>query len=511
MCMSQNEFDNCFQRRLSDREKEVLRLFLQGLSDVEIAGNLDIRGNTVKCHISNICDKFGLISEENSNFSHRDELVDLFIRYKGVWVANRVRYLLGYPRCEDPDSNRHIERTGSNFYLEQAKNCRDEQQVIVLYENAVKGDRSDPYAQIYLNNAIPRKQHDPLRIGVVVAKAGNDFHEYASTQVLRGIADAQTQFNESGGKDGRLLEINIRNDGNRLLDAEEVARRFADDSSILAILGHHAGESTQAALPTYEENSLAIISPTSTSSRLRGRTFFRTIGSTEAVVRKYAQYITEHLGFSKIAVFYHRGNDYSETLKDDFENAFRMRNGQITRLFDITDVSLNIMEQIEKIKKESKAVLVISSIETNSVAIAIASENSKLQPEEKLQLLFTTSLPEIPMLEKGGEALEGAVLVSPCLAEDSDYMQQARIRWGQQEIDWRVATSYDATQALIEAIRLSEVPTREEILNNLEGLNLSIEQTSGFGLQWSESDYHSNTAREYCIAQIRNNRFEVIF
>jgi ABC-type branched-subunit amino acid transport system substrate-binding protein len=156
-------------------------------------------------------------------------------------------------------------------------------------------------------------------------------------------------------------------------------------------------------------------------------------------------------------------------------------------------------------------VLVISSIETNSVAIAIASENSKLQPEEKLQLLFTTSLPEIPMLEKAGETLEGAVLVSPCLVEDSDYMQRARIRWGQQEINWRVATSYDATQALIEAIRLSEVPTREEILNNLEGLNLSIEQTSGFGLKWSESDYHSNTAREYCIAQIRNNRFEVIF
>jgi ABC-type branched-subunit amino acid transport system substrate-binding protein len=145
------------------------------------------------------------------------------------------------------------------------------------------------------------------------------------------------------------------------------------------------------------------------------------------------------------------------------------------------------------------------------VAIAIASENSTLEPQERLQLLFATSLPETPTLEKGLTAVEGAVLVSPCLAEESDYMQQARIRWGQQEINWRVATSYDATQALIEAIRLSEVPTREEILNNLEGLNLSVEQTSGFGLKWSESDYHSNAQRPYCIAQIRNRRFEEIF
>jgi ABC-type branched-subunit amino acid transport system substrate-binding protein len=510
MCMSQNEFSNCL-RNLKPRQRKVLTLFLQGQSDPEIAGNLYIARNTVNCHISHICKEFGLISEESSNFSHRGELIDLFIRYKGEWVANCVRYLLGYPRCEDPDSNRHIERTGSNFYLEQAKNCRDKQQVIKLYENAVKGDHSDPYAQIYLNNAIARKQRDPLRIVVFVAKAGNDFHEYASTQVLRGIADAQTQFNKSGGKDERLLEIDIRNDGNRPSDAKKIGKESADDPSIVAILGHHASEATQAALGIYEEQSLAIISPTSTSSRLRGRTFFRTIGSTEAVARKYAQYITEHLGFSKIAVIYHRGNEFSETLKDDFENAFKRQNGQITQLFDITDVSLNIMERIEEIKEESKAVLVISSIETNSVVIAIASENSKLQPEEKLQLLFTTSLPEIPMLEKGGEALEGAVLVSPCLAEDSVYMQQARIRWGQQEINWRVATSYDATQALIEAIRLSEVPTREEILNNLEGLNLSVEQTSGFGLQWSESDYHSNAQRPYCITQIQNGRFEEVF
>jgi branched-chain amino acid transport system substrate-binding protein len=152
------------------------------------------------------------------------------------------------------------------------KTCLNNAQVIQLLEKAVKGDRSNPYVQIYLNNANARQGRALLRIGVV-AKAGNDFHEYASTQVLRGIADAQTQFNESGGKDGRLLEIDIRNDRNRLLDAEETTRIFADDSSILAILGHHSSEATQAALGIYEEQSLAIVSPTSTSGRLRGKDF----------------------------------------------------------------------------------------------------------------------------------------------------------------------------------------------------------------------------------------------
>jgi ABC-type branched-subunit amino acid transport system substrate-binding protein len=153
--------------------------------------------------------------------------------------------------------------------------------------------------------------------------------------------------------------------------------------------------------------------------------------------------------------------------------------------------------------------MVISSVETNSVAIAIARENHKLQ-SQKIQLLFTTSLPEIPTIEKGGNAVEGVILASPCLGENSHYVQQAKTRWEQPNINWRIVTSYDATQALIEAIKLSEWPTRESILKNLEGLNLSVAQTSGFGLSWSISDYHSNAQRKYCITQICNRRFEEI-
>jgi ABC-type branched-subunit amino acid transport system substrate-binding protein len=501
--MNQDDFERCLQA-LSKRQESVLKLFLQGQNDSEITCGF-LTEETVRRHIFDICKKFGLKSKKDN----RDELIDLFIRHKGAWVANCVRDPRDYPKWEDPDSNRYIERTGSNFYLEQVKTCRDKAKVIKLLEKAVRGDQSDPYAQIYLNNANARLKGTPFKIGVVIAKAGNDFHEYASTQVLRGVADAQTQFNESGGKNGRLLEIEIRNDGNQLIDAEDVAKRYADDPRILAIIGHPSSESTQAALHIYEEKSIVVISPTSTSSELKGKIFFRTIGSTKVVASKYTRYIMEHLKLDKIAVIHHEGNEFSQTLKDDFENAFRRRRGQITQLLDITDISTNIEKEIEKIKKENDAVLVISSIETNSVAITIANENSK-SDTKKLQLLFTTSLPEIPMLEKGGEALEGAVLVSPCL-EESDYIEQARKRWGLQEINWRVATSYDATQALIEAIRLSEVPTREEILNNLERLNLPAEETSGFGLNWSDSDHHSNARREYRITQIRNRKFEEIF
>jgi ABC-type branched-subunit amino acid transport system substrate-binding protein len=131
--------------------------------------------------------------------------------------------------------------------------------------------------------------------------------------------------------------------------------------------------------------------------------------------------------------------------------------------------------------------------------------NAKLPSNQKLQLLSSMALSEEETIKKGRDAVEGIILVSPCLTEKSNYMKQAANRW-QQEIHWRTATSYDAAQALIEAIVLSKQPTREEILKNLENLTLPVDRTSGFGLNWNLE--HSNANRKYCIFQIRNHNFE---
>ena len=45
---------------LTDREREMLRFIAQGLSNREIAGKLFISENTVKYHIKNVLQKFGL-------------------------------------------------------------------------------------------------------------------------------------------------------------------------------------------------------------------------------------------------------------------------------------------------------------------------------------------------------------------------------------------------------------------------------------------------------------------
>lgn len=47
---------------LTDREREILQLILQGLQNTEIAERLDISGNTVKYHVRNLLTKLGMES-----------------------------------------------------------------------------------------------------------------------------------------------------------------------------------------------------------------------------------------------------------------------------------------------------------------------------------------------------------------------------------------------------------------------------------------------------------------
>jgi NarL family two-component system response regulator LiaR len=57
---------------LTDREREVLALMVEGLNNTQIAGKLSVSPSTIKSHVSNILSKLGVTS--------RTEAVTLALR-----------------------------------------------------------------------------------------------------------------------------------------------------------------------------------------------------------------------------------------------------------------------------------------------------------------------------------------------------------------------------------------------------------------------------------------------
>lgn len=336
------------------------------------------------------------------------------------------------------------------------------------FRNAVTASRNDPEAQIYLENAKAIKQGNPYLIAAVVPVTNDP---YSAQEMLRGVADAQSYFNEQGGKDKRLLKVILVNDGNMPKVAEQVSYILANNPDVLGVIGHNSTEATKAALPVHEQAGLVMISPTSSGNDIFGKTFLRTIPSEIAYAERLAAYAAE-LGIKHAVIFYDSsGGGLGESSRDSFTTAFISPGGKIDRTFSLSRPDLeDLVKEIFK-EGETEVVMLFPSKSTVSVAVrvakAVAEENNRLPIGQKRKLVMGSNpLYDPATLKNGGDAVDGMILAVPWFQRaDYDYAKKACTRW-EGQISWRTASSFDATQAIIKM--LSQTVTRNDMLRQLQ-------------------------------------------
>ncbi|NER50546.1 MAG: ABC transporter substrate-binding protein, partial [Symploca sp. SIO1A3] len=218
-------------------------------------------------------------------------------------------------------------------------------QAIESFEKAIKSSPNNPEPQIYLNNAKARLQGSTLVVAVV---APIDHQADSAKEILRGIADAQAQFNQSQPEPSPLLEIIIANDGNDEDTAKKVAKQLANNPKILAVIGHNSSEASQAALPEYQQAGLAFITSTATSTELGIATntksersvFFRVLPSNKEAGEKLAGYAKQK-DLDRVVIFYDSESTYSNTLKEEFEKKYTDNGGQVVESVDLRGSNFN--------------------------------------------------------------------------------------------------------------------------------------------------------------------------
>ncbi|NEO40987.1 MAG: ABC transporter substrate-binding protein [Moorea sp. SIOASIH] len=357
------------------------------------------------------------------------------------------------------------------------------------FYQAWQANRNDPELLIYYNNARARQQgFQPFTIAVVVPI---DQSQSRAQEILRGVAQAQDQFNNSEGLNGRFLEIAIANDGNDQAKAIKIAHALVKDNSILGVIGHNSSDATKAALPVYDQAGLAMISSTSTGTDLtsldvKNNVFFRTVPSNRALGEKLAQHVNTQPGLDQVVIFYDTDSAYSNSFKEDFKTDFEELGGKVVREIDLNNPNLNITEEIKDslFQNQAKAAMLFPSVEYRVMTPQIAKANANLN-QQSLRLFGGDTLNNYQTLQQGGQALEGLTIVVPWFREAPDakeFSQAARELW-LGDVNWRTATSFDATQAFIKA--LFKNADREIVLNRLRIINLVPSDTSGLGLQFT--------------------------
>ncbi|MFM6529116.1 MAG: ABC transporter substrate-binding protein, partial [Dolichospermum sp.] len=196
-------------------------------------------------------------------------------------------------------------------------------------------------------------------------------------EILRGVAQAQNQFNDKKGFNGRLLEIVIANDDNKK-QAQQVAQQLVKDTSILGIIGHNSSDATKEALPEYEKAQLPIISPTSTSVLLNSPVFFRAVYSDASGGQKLAKYAYQNLQLKKAVIFANPNSPYSNSIREIFTNQFEKLGGEVARkpMIDLTASSFDADKEVSRsvYRHKAEAALLFADTQSKLIAIKIAKE-----------------------------------------------------------------------------------------------------------------------------------------
>ena len=347
---------------------------------------------------------------------------------------------------------------------------------VQFFNRAVYNDGKDPEVQIFLNNAQARLNGNPVILATVVPI---DKREGAAREMLRGVADAQTQFNDVGGVGNRLVEIIMANDGNDEQQAATIAQKLASNQNILGVIGHNSSGSTKSALPEYEKADLAVISPTSTSTSISSPVFFRTTPSDAIAGKKLAHYTYNskwnNRFIDNVAIFYNPSSPYSKSLQQAFASHFEQFGGKVVASIDISSPNFNPQRQISEIRGKVEAIALFPNTNLTSVAMGIIKANTEVTGK-KFLMVGGDALYTGDTIFNGGVAAKNLVLAVPWFSGGQNYATQAQKRW-KGTVNWRTATSFDATLALVNA--LSTNPTRQSVIQNLKSTNLPSSQTSG--------------------------------
>ena len=311
---------------------------------------------------------------------------------------------------------------------------------------------NDPEALIYANNAIANLQKNELRIGVSVPIGGN---LNVAKEILRGVAQAQQEINQSGGINGRFIKVQIANDDNNPKLARQIATEFVKDEKILGVIGHNASNISVAAAPIYQQGGLVMISPTSAAKNLTqlGNYIFRTTPSTRGLADKLAEYVVKSAGKTNIAICSDSNSSASNSFKEEFIYTLYDRGGKIALTkCDFSAPNFDPYQVTSRaVSDGADALLLAPSIFKINQAIEVAKAN-----QGRLTLFGNHSMNTYTTLKEGKIDVNGMVLVVawyPEASPQSYFSRNALKLWGG-SVNWRTAMAYDATKALLSSLKL---------------------------------------------------------
>lgn len=424
-------------------------------------------------------------NQQSSGLSGKRSTLFQKFGFYGLILSAIVESLVGCVTAQSPLINRMSR--GERILFKQDKNVEDKAlasdavsqnkglEAIQAFQAILNRNRNDPESLIYLNNLkATQDSNQSFAIGVSVPISINP---NIAQEILRGVAQAQDELNHAGGVAGRRMQVTIADDGNDPNVAMEIAKVFSKNEAILGIVGHNSSEASLAAAQVYQSNQLVMISPTSGSDRLTsfGSYVFRTIPRTNFFANPLVKYVTSQFPNKRVGLCQDSKSSDNLSFRDDFVANFVGEGGQIVSLdCELSDPSFDAQAIINRASREQlDAILICPHVDRIDRVLAFAQVNQGRIPLLSSQTMYTSQT------LTGGNNVMGLVMPvfwHPGLNPD---FAQSSMKYWSGPVNWRTATAYDATLAIIKAVSSSTHPTRSDVQSTLRSGRFTTTGSTG--------------------------------
>ena len=369
------------------------------------------------------------------------------------------------------------------------------------YQQSLTIDKNNPEALIYYNNAKAiADKHFKIAVSIPLGSKPD-----IAWEILRGVAQAQSEINREGGIRDRSLLIQIINDDNDPYIVKQVAQQLSADKNILAVVGHNDSNSSLVGGKIYEREKLVMISPTSTSTKLSGMGshVMRTIPSVSALAEKLANYAVSN-SLTDITVCRDSKDSASRSFTQEFSDRITLNGGSIQSIdCDLAKDDLQPDSIVNRaIAQNTDALLLAPSVNQMNRAIAVARSN-----QQQLPLLGNHSLYTYKTIETGQDSISGMVIPSPWLADlelEDSFSQAAMQYWGG-KVNWRTAMAHDAVIAIAQGLK--QANNRSQLQDVLTQPDFSVTGATG-NFQFSKGDRLGNIQLAHVKKSPEENKYQ---
>jgi branched-chain amino acid transport system substrate-binding protein len=303
-------------------------------------------------------------------------------------------------------------------------------------------------------SAAPSAEAGPILVGEVAALSGSETNYGQS--VDHGIQLAFEQINARGGVKGRPISLRAEDDQSQPGEAANAIKLLINTEHVVAVLGDVTSTLSLAIAPVAQENSVPLITPSSTSVKVTktGDYVFRTCFTDPFQGQAMARFARDTLKLSKVAILRDAASEYSMGLADAFAQTFKEAGGQIVDDESYHKGDLDFRPKLTKIKAADPQAIFVPGYD-NDVGF-IARQARGLGIPSSVPLLGGDGWDSAGLADVGGVALDGSYFTNHYSADDMDPRVQAFVtayekRYGAKP-DALAAMGYDAAGILANAL-----------------------------------------------------------